>query len=135
MKKTRVVAALDLAALGTIIAFSQGAVAQRQTSTPSAPAAVVCSALEVRTAEQMGVALLVFHQANSGDGSRLGELLKQNDGASVVFETSDGRTQTATLFRLGTCFGRGLLVFPARGVHLTSREQFRLRFPQERKAG
>ncbi len=135
MEKTRGVAAFELAALGTFITLSQGAVAQHQSSTPPARAAVVCTALEIKTVEQMGVALLIFHQADRADGARLGELLKQNDGDSVEFETSDGRTQAATLFRLGTCFGRGLLVFPAGGIHLTSRERFWLRFPGERKAG
>jgi len=97
MERTRVVAAFDLAALGTIITLSQGAATQLHPSTPPAPAAAVCSALEVKTAEHMGVVLLIFHQANKSDGPRLGELLEQNDGASVEFETSDGHTQAASV--------------------------------------
>lgn len=103
-------------------------------SEPKAPAAsgaaMACRALEVKTAAQMGVALVVFHQAQSSDGERLGELLRENDGATVEFETPDGQVHPATLFRLGTCFGRGLLVFPAGSAQLSKQEQFWLRFPE-----
>jgi hypothetical protein len=53
-------------------------------------------------------------------------------GARAEFETSDGRAHPATLFRLGTCFGRGLLVFPAGSAQLSKGEQFWLKFPQEK---
>jgi len=97
---------------------------------PASGAAMACRALEVKTAEQMGVTLVVFHQAQSGDGARLGELLRENDGATVEFETSDTQSHRATVFRLGTCFGRGLLVFPAGSARLSRQEQFWLRFPE-----
>ncbi len=135
MKSSRAEAGLQLALLGAIMTVFQGAIAQDHPGSTPAPAVVVCSALEVKTVERMGVALVIFHQANKSDGPRLGELLQQNDGASVEFETSDGRTHTATLFRLGTCFGRGLLVFPAGSARLTPRDQFRLRFRQGNKSG
>ncbi len=134
MKSNRAKAGLQLALLGAITTVFQGAIAQQQPGS-RASAAVRCSALEVKTAERMGVALVMFHQANKSDGPRLGELLRQNDGVSVEFETSDGRTYTATLFRLGTCFGRGSLVFPAGSVRLNPRERFWLRFPHGSKAG
>jgi hypothetical protein len=127
MERDRVKAGLALAVLGAIIAVFPGAMAQNE---PGSSAAVVCRALEVKTAEQMGVALVVFHQASKSNGLRLAELLRANDGASVEFETSDGQSHTATLFRLGTCFGRGLLVFPAGSARLSRQEQFWLRFPK-----
>ncbi len=96
----------------------------------AAKAAIVCRALEVKTAEKLGVTLVLFHQASKTDGPRLGELLRANDGASVLFETSDGHDHPATLFRMGMCFGRGLLVFPAGSARLTPHEQFWLRFPK-----
>lgn len=99
-------------------------------SLPAPGAAIVCRALEVKTVERMGVAFVLFHQASKGDSARLGELLRANDGASVEFETSDGKSHTATLLRLGTCFGRGLLVFPAGSARLSRQEQFWLRFPK-----
>lgn len=129
MRRSRVATTLKLALVSAMITALQSATAQDQTGSPP-QAAILCSALEVKTAERMGVALVMFHQANKSDGLRLGELLKRNDGASVEFETSDGHAHTATLLRLGTCFGRGLLVFPAGSVRLTPREQFWLKFPQ-----
>ncbi len=97
-----------------------------------AKAAIACRALEVKTAEKIGVTVVLFHQASKSDGPRLGGLLRANEGASVLFETSDGRSHSAALFRMGTCFGRGLLVFPAGSARLSPQEQFRLRFPKAR---
>jgi hypothetical protein len=134
MRRIRVIAVSESLLAGVTIIL-QSAMAQEPPGPPAAPAAVVCSTLEVKTAERLGIALATFHQTNKSDGPRLGELLRQNDGVSVEFETSDRRTHTAILFRFGTCFGRGLLVFPAGSVRLTPREQFRLRFPQRSKSG
>jgi len=105
------------------------AAAQTTPKTSESGQAVACRVLEAKVVEEMGVALIVFHQAERSDGARLGELLRQNDGAKIKFKTSDGRTHTATLLRLGTCFGRGLLVFPAGSARLARHDQFWLKFP------
>jgi len=131
MERNRVRVGLELAVLVAVITVLETAIAQNEPSAPPASgAAVVCRALEVKTAEQVGVTLVLFHQASKGDGARLGELLRQNDGVSVELETSDGRSHTATVFRLGTCFGRGLLVFPSASARMSKQEQFWLKFPQ-----
>ncbi len=115
------------------ISFLPSALAENQSASPeAAKAAIVCRALEVKTAENLGVTVVLFHQASKTDGTRLGELLRANDGASVDFETSDGRSHPATLFRMGTCFGRGLLVFPAGSAHLNPHDQFWLKVPEAR---
>jgi len=119
-----------LAAAGTGV--HAGARAQTESAAPPAPKdALLCEAMEVKTTKHLRVAVVVFHQANASDGPRLGELLRQDDGASVQFETSDGRTHKATMFRLGACFGRGLLLFPAKTARLTPKDQFWLRVPME----
>jgi hypothetical protein len=119
--------------LVAVIGVLTGARAQRDPiSPPASGAAVACRALEVKTAEKLGVTLVLFHQASKDDGARLGQLLQRNDGVSVEFETSDGRSYTATLFRLGTCFGRGLLVFPAGSARIVKQEQFWLKFSPAR---
>jgi hypothetical protein len=74
------------------------------------------------------VSLVIFHQAKKDEGSRLGALLRSNDGAEGEFQTPAG-WRAATVLRLGTCFGRGLLVFPSASARLTKRQQFLLRFP------
>lgn len=130
MEKNRLQAGLAWVALIAPLIVFRGAMAQNPPASPPAVAALACRAVEIKTDEQMGVALVVFHQANKSDAARLGELLRANDGASVKFETSDGRSHKATLFRLGTCFGRGLLVFRTGDARLTPKEQFWLRFPK-----
>jgi len=111
-------------------ALAAGA-AQAQAASESAPGgALVARALETHTSQRHGVTLVVFRQRDKSDGPRLGQLLRQHDGAPVEFETSDGRSHTATVFRLSTCFGRGLLVFPAGSAELPKREQFWLKFPK-----
>jgi len=133
MRRSHVAAALEWLLVGVTLTIFRNAIAQERPG--PATTAVLCSTLEVKTAERLGVALVTFHQANQSHGPRLGELLRQNDGVSVEFETSDGRSQTATLFRLGRCFGRGLLVFPAGSARLMPRQQFGLRFPPRRTSG
>ncbi len=129
MGRPRITTILESAVAGAIIGVFPSARAQEPPPGPPPPPALVCSTLEVKTAERLGMALVIFHQANKSDGARLGELLKQSDGVSVEFETSDGRTHTATVFRLGMCFGRGLLVFPSGSAYLKPRGQFWLKFP------
>src|SRR5215831_17103832 len=124
MRRTCPIAVPGVLLAGITTVF-QSSVARQQPASPPPSETLLCSALEVKVAARMGVALVTFHQANSSDGPRLGELLRQSDGASIEFETSDGRSHSATVFRLGTCFGRGLLVFPAESVHLTAGERFR----------
>ena len=107
-----------------------GAAGQTETKSSPAGGAVICRVLEAKTVERMNVAVVLFHQAQKSDGERLGQLLRQHDGASVEFETSDARPHAATVLRLGPCFGRGLLVFPAADARLAKKDQFWLRFPQ-----
>jgi hypothetical protein len=107
-----------------------GAAGQTETQPSPAAGAVICRVLEAKTVERMNVAVVLFHQAQKSDGERLGQLLRQHDGASVEFETGDARRHAATVLRLGTCFGRGVLVFPATEARLGKQDQFWLRFPQ-----
>ena len=88
---------------------------------------IVCRVLEVKADSKTSVTIVIFHQANKADGPALGEMLKGNDGANAAFVTSDGKPHQATVFRLDTCFGRGMLVFPSPAAHLNLHEQFSIR--------
>ncbi|HEY6293466.1 MAG TPA: hypothetical protein VI455_18085 [Terriglobia bacterium] len=70
---------------------------------------------------------MIFHQADSSDRDQLGAFLKEHDASSVQFQTPQGSWQEATVFRLKTCFGRGLLVFPAGRAALAEGDRFLLR--------
>lgn len=92
-------------------------------------AIVACRVLEVHTSVQPAVTVIVFHQRDQKDGTRLGSLLRQHSEASVEFQTADGTWHTATVARLKSCFGRGLLLFPSGGAPLAEGDKFLLKFP------
>jgi hypothetical protein len=74
---------------------------------------LACRALEVHTSEQPAVTVVIFHQREKKDSERLGALLREYAQTQVEFQTADGAWHNAAMMRLKTCFGRGLLLFPA----------------------
>lgn len=91
--------------------------------------AIDCRVMEVFVAEQLGATAVIFHQREKADGPRLGELLLAHSGQEAEFKTRDGRWHRATVVRLKSCFGRGLLLFAASEAKLAEREDFVLRLP------
>jgi hypothetical protein len=118
---------VSLLAVTTAIgpASAQPAPGPAVSSTPS----VACRALEVHTDTALGVTLVVFHQRDDDDRGRVGALLREHDGAAVEFRTSDGATHPATVMRLKSCFGRGLLLYRAGAARLAEKDDFLLREP------
>ncbi|MGH9325422.1 MAG: hypothetical protein ACRD2B_01835 [Terriglobia bacterium] len=106
--------------------------AMRAQSIPSnASDAITCRALEVKVSRKFGIRLVVFHYRDAADRSRLGKLLREHDGSSVEFRVGDEQWHPATVLRLKTCFGRGLLLFPLSSPPVTEGESFLLRFPHD----
>ena len=127
MKILRLRAAVVFAV--TLSVATSAASWQNSTAANSNPASqtILCRALEVKMDPKTAVTVVLFHQASKADGPALGELLRSNEGANVEFVTSDGKPHSATLFRLDTCFGRGLLIFSTATARLSSHEQFSIR--------
>jgi hypothetical protein len=94
---------------------------------PAAQEAIACRVLESKRAATMGVEVAVFHPADAASRERLGSFLESHDGASVEFEIAGGDWQPATVFRLKSCFGRGLLVFPAARIPVARGRGFLIR--------
>jgi hypothetical protein len=90
---------------------------------------VACRVLEAHTDDRSGMTVVIFHQKVKADGPRLGEMMRVLDGMAVRFEKSDAKPRSATLFRLKSCFGRGLLLFPASSAHLAAGDEFELEIP------
>jgi hypothetical protein len=90
---------------------------------------VTCRALEVHTDATLGVTVVVFHQRDDADRTRVGALLRAHDGAAIEFQTGDGASHPATVMRLKSCFGRGLLLFRAGVATLVEKDDFLLREP------
>lgn len=119
----------------TALIFSlaiSGPVASSQTASQSqaetvSGGTIACRVMELKTAQPAGVMLVVFHQAESADRGSLGAFLRNRDGASVEFSTDNGSWQAASVFRLKSCFGRGLLVFPVGRARLAEGDRFLLR--------
>jgi hypothetical protein len=107
-----------------------GALAAAQSS-PAAGAAraIPCRALEVHTDAKLNVTIVVFHQRDDADRDRVGALLRTHDGEAIGFRTSDGASHSATLLRLKSCFGRGLLLIGAGSAHVAEKDEFLLTEP------
>ena len=94
---------------------------------PSAQAGIACRAIESKTAPPLGIGLVIFHHAEVASRDQLGAFLEEHDGTSVEFQTEGGEWQPATVFRLKSCFGRGLLAFPAARARLAPGQTFLIR--------
>lgn len=92
-----------------------------------------CRALEVHTSEQPAVTFVIFHQREKKDSERLGALLREYAQTPVEFQTADGAWHNATVTRLKSCFGRGMLLFPAGSARLGEKEVFVLKFRSKLK--
>lgn len=95
---------------------------------PSPAETLACRVLEAHTSQPLGLTIVVFHHRDEGERARLGALLREHSGASVQFQTADGHWHRATVLRLKSCFGRGLLVFPAGTAQLAEKDEFLLQF-------
>lgn len=94
------------------------------------PEVVACKVMEAKVSRRFGVRLVIFHYRDAADRSRLGKLLREYDGSGVQFQANDGQWHQATILRLKTCFGRGLLLCPFSFAPVAEGKVFRLRFPQ-----
>ena len=103
----------------------------RSQSAPRQPEATAleCRVLEAHASEHPAVTVAVFHQRDKQDQTRLASLLRQHSEVSVQFQTADGVWQNATVIRLKSCFGRGLLLMPTGTAQLKDGDEFLLKFP------
>lgn len=117
-------------AAAILVCASPPPTARAQASSTATSNTVACSVLEVHSLAKPTVTVVVFHQRNKTDQERLGDLLRRASDSSVEFQTADGVWHSATVLRLKSCFGRGLLVFPAGTAHPAEKDTFLLRFPR-----
>src|SRR5712692_1212989 len=116
-----------LSAAIVVSAYLQLAIPQEK---PAQPAdTIACRVMEAHTSPELRVSTVVFHQRDKDEGPRLSSLLAQHSGASVECQTKDGVRHRAQVFRLKSCFGRGLLVFAADSARLAEKGGFLLRVP------
>jgi hypothetical protein len=106
------------------------ALSRAQAVPPPTPDAetIACRALEVHTDDELKVTVVVFHQRDQAQRSRLATLLREHSGEMVEVQTGDGAWRRARLVRLKSCFGRGLLLVPA-PAPFSEHAEFVLRMP------
>jgi len=108
---------------------SRGVQAQA-TTTKAEKGPIICSVMEAFEEGKLGVRAIVFHQRDKADGPRLGALLLAQTGHEMVLEAG-GRRYHATVFRVKSCFGRGLALLPTSKLKLGENDEFTLRLPGE----
>jgi hypothetical protein len=95
---------------------------------------VSCRVLESHTSAERGVTIVIFHQSAKEDQAGLSNLLKQNEGTTIEWKSGDEKWHPATVMRLKSCFGRGLLVVPTGSAAPKEGETFLLKFPGAKAA-
>jgi len=90
---------------------------------------VACRVMETFADVRLGVTAVLFHQQNKDEGPRLGELLSNHSGETMEIESAGGHRHLVTVFRVRSCFGRGVFLLPIE-FKLQARDEFVLRFTQ-----
>jgi hypothetical protein len=91
---------------------------------------IACRVLEAHISAERGVTIVIFHQSAREDQECLSNLLKQNTGATVEWQSGNASWHAATVVRLKSCFGRGLLIVPAGGETPKDGETILVKFPE-----
>jgi len=123
--------ALVALAMVLVIPFS-GPSHAAQVQTPKIDAGngpIICSVMEIFEEGKLGVRAIVFHQHDKADGPRLGALLLAHSGKEMELETTGGQRYRATVFRVKSAFGRGLVLVPTSQLILGEHDRFTLRLP------
>lgn len=89
---------------------------------------IACRVLESHASAAPPVIVVVFHQQNREDQARFSALLQQNSGKVVSVQVNGGLWKKASVIRLKSCFGRGLLILSPGAPPLNDGATFLLRF-------
>jgi hypothetical protein len=118
------------AVLALLLAWAaKGASSEPPRQFGNAAEAVACRAMEVHTDAVGRMTVVVFHHAEDASRGALAALLRAHSGDAVDVELdslASGKWR-GTVFRLRSCFGRGLLLLPASAPPLKEGAKFRLR--------
>jgi len=95
------------------------------------PRVVACRVREAHVSRAPVAGLVVFSQRDKADAERFRTLLRsEQEGGAVEFQSSEGGAwQPASVVRLKSCFGRGLLILPAGETAPAEGSTILVRFP------
>jgi len=91
---------------------------------------ITCRVLEAHAGARPAVVAIVFLQAEKADQPRLGSLLREHSGEEAEVQIGAQTLDQISVFRLKSCFGRGLLLLPANAPPLRDGATFILKFSQ-----
>ena len=91
---------------------SEAYAAQQATAPAHQSNSIACRVMQRHADKEHSTVLILFHQRDKPDQSKLKEFLLQHDGATIQIQIGAGEWQKATVWRIRNCFGRGLLVLP-----------------------
>lgn len=117
------------AVLAVPVSYTSKGVQDQATATKAQNGPIICSVMEAFEEGRLGVRAIIFHQRDKADGPRLGALLLTHSGKEMVLETTGGRRYRATVFRVKSCFGRGLVLVPTSKLKLGEHDEFTLSQP------
>jgi hypothetical protein len=90
---------------------------------------IACRVMEAHTSANPAATVIVFHQQHKEDGPRLGAVLENHSGERMEIQVSGAAWTAVTIFRLRSCFGRGLMVLPPGAPEMKDGATFLLRIP------
>ena len=115
-----------------VVAFAAPVLAARQAVSHPSPApesaVVECRVLEAHSSEAPAALVVIFHQQEKKDQPRLSALIKANSGSGADVQVGGAAWTKVTIFRLRTCFGRGMMILPPGSAALKDGDTFRIRF-------
>ena len=122
MTAARLALGLFVLPLMVIVSAASGRLHQAGADTTG----IACEVMESHSDSTSGMTAVIFHQRTANDRNSLAAFLHAHDGGSVEFHTADGVRHSARMFRLGSCFGRGLLLFPSSAARLSEHDEITL---------
>ncbi|HXX43751.1 MAG TPA: hypothetical protein VEJ38_03420 [Candidatus Acidoferrales bacterium] len=90
---------------------------------------IACRVMEAHTSANPAATVIVFHQQHKEDGPRLGAVLGSHSGERMEIQAGGAAWTAVTIFRLRSCFGRGLMVLPPGAPEMKDGATFLLRIP------
>lgn len=121
-----------LAVFVCAIAFAVPSLAARQAAShPNAvpeSAVVECRVLEAHASAAPAALVVIFHQQEKKDQPRLAALIKANSGSEANIQIGGAAWIEVPIFRLRTCFGRGMMILSPGEAALKDGDTFRIRF-------
>lgn len=113
------------------VAFAVPSLWARQSASrpnPASESIVQCRVLEAHASTLPAVLVVIFHQQEKKDQPRLSALIKANSGSDAEIQIGGATWTKAPMYRLRTCFGRGMLILAAGNAALKDGDTFRIRF-------